>query len=512
VVDSWRNVKETDMVDVLLDVGSDYGGVRGSYENINVPRLLATPPPPPIGNGELVSFSITEEVSLKDVFIELGRLADIDVQVDPKINTGIILKITEKPINVVIEKICDLANLKYEYKDGILKVERDLPYSISYDIDILGEHDLWESIEESIEYLLEIFPVKQQTGNSSNDNSAEDEDKLLTEQKISVNKAAGIISVYANSRAQSAIENFIRQAKRNYASQVLIEAKVVEVRLNDNYKAGINWNLNSIVAATGSSDGSEGTEGSESENGNSGSSGSVKNSLSIMGAANSSSGLTNLVFNKKIKSKNLNVVIDAMQQFGNTKTISSPRINTLNNQKATLDFINTLVYFSVEKNEDGESGDGATKYSYTSTKQETDIGVKLEITPTIDLARQEITLLVNPELSSLVGYVDDPVNQGNKVPQVQKRTLKTSLKIKSGDVMVIGGLMSENVSNNDSGVPFLMNIPILGHLFKYRSKDKELTETVIFIKATIVDRDEPLGKKDRQIFDNFSRSNNYGEY
>ena len=181
-----------------------------------------------------------------------------------------------------------------------------------------------------------------------------------------------------------------------------------------------------------------------------------------------------------------------MQEFGDTKTLSSPRISTLNNQKATLDFINTLVYFSVEKDEDGEDKDGNTKYTYTSTKQEEEVGVKLEIIPSIDLKRGDITLTVKPEMSSLVGYVEDPINLGNKVPQIQKRTLETSLKIKSGEVMVIGGLMSENISNTNSGVPFLMNIPIIGNLFKMKSNTKELTETVIFIKATIVDKDNPL--------------------
>ena len=84
---------------------------------------------------------------------------------------------------------------------------------------------------------------------------------------------------------------------------------------------------------------------------------------------------------------------------------------------------------------------------------------------------------------------------------------ETSLKIKSGEVMVIGGLMAENISNTNSGIPFLMNIPIIGNLFKMKSNTKELTETVIFIKATIVDKDNPLNNsKDRKIFNDFNKN------
>lgn len=491
-IDSWRNVKRQDVKNILLDIKNDYPTEElvDQQQYLDVSRLLATPPPPPIGNGKLISFSITEEVPLKDVFIELGRLADVDIQIDPQISTGIILKVTDKPLNVVLDKICDIANLKYEYNEGILRVERDLPYVVDYDVDILAEHELWNDIQSSIEYLLSVNPIQSQTTSSTDDMSIGNIGDATTniEQQIIINKAANIISVYANSKAQKAISNFIKKAKESYASQVLIEAKVVEVKLNDTYKAGINWTL---------------TKNTTDAGGN-----AIADTLmTIVGAGGSASGLTNATFNKKINSKDLNVVIDAMQEFGDTKTLSSPRISALNNQKAKLDFINTLVYFSIEKDEDGEDKDGNTKYTYTSTKQEEEIGVKLEIIPSIDLKRGDVTLNVKPEMSSLVGYVEDPINIGNKVPQIQKRTLETSLKIKSGEVMVIGGLMSENISNTNSGIPFLMNIPVIGNLFKMKNNTKELTETVIFIKATIVDKDNPLSNsKDKKIFNDFNKN------
>lgn len=500
--DSWRNTKRYEIKNTLLEVGDKYDfdtndNYLNNNEALNMSKLLTTPPPPPIGNGELISFSITEEVSLKDVFIELGRLADVDIQIDPQISGGIILKITDKPLNVVIDEICDIANLKYEYNNGILKIEKDLPYSVDYYVDILSEHELWSDIQASIEYLLSIHPVKNvkngDIGASADAglSSLESNDDL--EQKISINKASNIISVYANSKAQKAIADYIKKSIANYASQVLIEAKVVEVKLNDVYQAGIDWNL---TKTTTDSSGATMTD----------------TLLNIVGASGAEQGIRALSFDKKIKSRDLNVVIDAMQEFGDTKTLSSPRISALNNQKARLDFTKTIVYFSIEKEEESNSYNGGVtkEYTYTSTKEEEEVGVKLEITPIIDLKNGDITLNVKPELSSLIGYVSDPVTPENKVPQIQKRTLETSLKIKSGEVMVIGGLMSESIDNTTKGVPFLMNIPVLGNLFKYKSSEKELTETVIFIKATIVDKDNPLtNNKDEKLFNDFKTNKSY---
>ena len=509
IIDNWKNTNNASIKESLLNLDkksyeADYNNLSSgyNYDAPNISKLLATPPPPPIGNGELISFSITEEVSLKDVLIELGRLAEIDIQIDPKIDTGIILKVTEKPINVVIDKICELANLKYEYTDGILKVERDLPYTKNYQIDILVDHQLWTDLETSIQYLLDIFPVKQQeSANTIGDvvvsPIVDDTSNNPMEQRVSINKAANIISVYANSRAQKAIESYIEQAKRNYSTQVLIEAKVVEVKLNDEYRAGINWTVTEDTGKVSkpTEDGGEGEP-------------ILNTLLNIVGAGGSTSGLVSGTIDKAFgNNKNLNVVIDAMQTFGDTKTLSSPRISTLNNQKATLDFVNTIVYFSIEKEEEDTTTTTGTntKTEYTSTKQEEEVGVKLEITPTIDLKNNEVVLTVKPELSSLVGYVEDPVTPGNKVPQIQKRTLETSLRIGSGDIMVIGGLMSETLNNSSNGIPFLMSIPLLGNLFKSKSNSKEMVETVIFIKATIVNRDNSIGRRDRQFYKEFAR-------
>jgi len=429
-------------------------------ENIpNISKLLISPPPPPIGSGKLISFSVTEEVPLKDVIIELGRIADIDIEVDPEIAGGIILKVKQKSLETIIERICELGKLRYSYTDGILRFEKDTPYSVTYTVDFLIDDDLWSSIQSSIQSIL---------------TNLGDEDA-----KIDINKPASVITIYANSKSQKKVNEYIERAKRNYSSQVLIEAKVIEVQLDDEFKAGIDW---SFVSDSKGAD-----------------------AVTITNKTSGAKGLVSGVVDGNIFGGNLIGTLNALKTFGTTKTLSSPRIHAINNQKATLEFINTLIYFTVENETQTTTGSSTTtQNTSTSTKEEDTEGITLSITPSINLETQEITLNAVPELRVKVDEVSDPVNILNKVPVIQSRKMETSLKIKSGGIMVIGGLMSENTTNTDNGIPFLMDIPVLGYFFKSKEKDLKVVETVIFLKATIVDSEGGIDQYDKDFYKAYS--------
>ena len=144
-------------------------------------------------------------------------------------------------------------------------------------------------------------------------------------------------------------------------------------------------------------------------------------------------------------------------------------------------------------------------------------GTELNITPVIDLASGEVTLSVQPKITIKSDEVKQIVSipQGtagttkeitNLIPVINTRELNTIAKIQSGSTLVIGGVMTEDTTNNDNGVPFLSRVPILGYLFKSVSKVSSTTETVIFIKATIIGPREGVSKHDRDLDDNFSSS------
>ena len=215
-------------------------------------------------------------------------------------------------------------------------------------------------------------------------------------------------------------------------------------------------------------------------------------------------------------SKSLSASVSALEQFGTTRTLSSPRVHAINNQKAFLNFTDKLVYFRIDNNQNTTTTSAAAAVNtqtLTSTKQEENVGVELNIVPSINLKTGEITLNMKPKITVNSGFVTDPASPKdpitgkitfeNKVPVVQTREITTIAKMQSGNIIVIGGLMKEGTVNTDKGIPYLQRIPVLGNLFKSTNKESEIVETVIFIKATIVNSGSQVNKIDRELQEKF---------
>lgn len=455
-------------------------------EELNIPRmskLLVTPPPPPIGTNELVSLAVTKDVPLSDVLIELGRIAKIDVEMDNDIEGGIVINVKDKPLKVVLDRICALGDLRYSYNNGILRFENDRPYTRNYRVDYLSNGDLWSAVESSVGAIID-------------DNRDEDENT-----SVSTNKPAGVITVYGDSKVQRRVNEYIRNVNENVSSQVLIEAKVVEVNLKDEFNAGINWEW---LSGSGNSSVNQGgsIRGIDS-NGNP--------TISLP----DSGGLDVTKIGSGVFGGTLDITVSMLEQFGTTRTLSSPRLATVNNQKANLSFTDKLIYFTTEvEEEDVQQSDGTiqVRKTFSYTKEEEEVGVELEIIPSIDLATNEITMDVKPDLSIQVGTVQEPnvdlqeAGITNEIPVVQRRTFETVMKIKSGETMVLGGLIQNSTSNTETGVPFFMDIPVLGHFFKSTSRSENVTETVVFIKATILNSRSGVSEKDQEFYNNFNNA------
>lgn len=425
---------------------------KKSFPIPSISNLIMTPPPPSIGGDKTISFSVTDEVPLKDVLIELGRISGIDVDLDPSIDGGIILNATNRPFKEVIDRIATLGKLRYTYKNNVLHFKRDTPFIKNYFVDYLIDGQLWSDVETNISAVL--------------DNALSEDDTGVTS-SISSNKSAGIISIFATETQHAQVASYLADVEESASAQVLIEAKIVEVKLTENYNAGINW---SALKAGNLSFGS---------------------AAGVTGGANAALSLFD---------GDLTGSVDALEAFGTIRTIASPRLHAINNQKSSLNFSETKVYFKIDANQDVTTtvGETATNTStITSTKQELDIGTQLEITPSINIKTGFVTMNIKPTLSVEGLPVVDPASPTNSageiiatnsVPQVNSRIIETTAKIKSGDVIVIGGLMRDSTENTDTGVPILSKIPILGWLFRSTKKETSVTETVLFIKATIIKR------------------------
>lgn len=427
-----------------------------------ISKLIIAPPPPAIGGEKRISFSVTDQAPLKDVLVELGRVANIDIDVDPSISGGVIINAKNKPLKEIIDRIATQGGLRYSFKNGVLYFQSGKSYPKNYHVDYLKDGSVWTDVETNISSLLAITQPNGAEGDSTPTAS------------FTSNKSAGIITLYASEKQHRLIEDYLQEVEKYASAQVIIEAKIVEVTLKDEFKTGIAWGRGETDFTGGGFDGSQ--------------------PITF---------ITNSLFGKK----NLNLSISALEQFGTTKTLSSPRLHAINNQKAKLNFSDKLVYFQIENNQQVTVTTGSTPantQTLTSSKQEENVGVELEITPAINLDTREIIMNIKPKVSVKSDDVIDPASPSgidNNVPVIQTREIDTIAKIKSGNIFVIGGLMKETASNSEQGVPFLQRIPILGWLFKSINKDSTITETVIFIKATIVNSSSSASGIDRKLQD-----------
>lgn len=500
----------------------------------DVSNILAAPPS--LADSlpdKLISLSITEDVPLKDVLIELSRLADVDMEIDPTIDGGIILRVTDRPFKSVINRVAKLGGLRYSVEDRIVRIERDTPYKVDYKVDFLNikrdtssttsvdtqslsssatgdsdssgasgsnstitaesEGDVWPSVKLALVNILKFTEKSHMTAN----NISEDDSEINTDDILQLNQQAGVISVIGTQRQHEQIASYLKETQRTSSAQVLIEAKVVEVILDKEYRSGIDWgSLNSHSLG-----------------------------LEVKGKFDGGVSSTADFFTLSASSgkKGLSTAISFTEKFGVTKTLSSPRVNAIHNQQAVLSFTTQQVFFElevVEESVDDGAGGTSTTANVTSEIKTVPVGVILNLQPSINLDTQEVTMHVRPTLSTISSFESDPatdiilarqtnVNEitiENNIPIIETRELDTILKIKSGNIMVIGGLMKNETGSTDVGVPYAGRVPFLGNLFKSKVQTNVVTETIIFIKATIVPtHGNNIPGSDKRIYNKFIR-------
>ena len=293
---------------------------------------------------------------------------------------------------------------------------------------------------------------------------------------------SGVITVRATSRQHEKVQEFIDRVMRSARRQVLIEATIIEVSLGDNYQQGINWTkadkgFIQMTRATNSAD------------------------------VGSTSDPFKLIY--KNLSRGLDVFVDVLSSFGTTKVLSSPKLTVLNNQTATLKVSEDFVYFNVKQDIVPGSTSGAlSATSTTTTPQSVSIGFFMSLTAQIS-DNDIVTLNVRPSISSISRLVPDPnpaliaggTTLVNKVPQIRTREIESMLRIQSGDIAVLGGLMEDRMDNSSGRLPGVGDIPLLGEIFTTRNNASSKTELVVILRPTII--------KDASIngdFSNFAAS------
>ena len=289
-----------------------------------------------------------------------------------------------------------------------------------------------------------------------------------SEREVIVNVIAGTVSIFATERQHRLVREYLDTVSNASQRQVLIEATIVEVTLKDQYRAGIDWSK-ALQGTTGWAINTLGC-------GTNALAGSLTPFIQATYTNTGSNGFT--------------AAIDLLESYGNTKVLSSPKLMALNNQTAMLKVVNNLVYFSVEVTPASYSDGSLTSPAvYTTTAHAVPVGIVMSVLPQIS-ENGMVSLTVRPTISRKVGDVSDPNPElkdvANLVPVIQVREMESLLQVRSGQTVMLGGLIQDDTNNARDGIPGLSRPEGIGAVFGQHERINSQTELVIFLRPIVV--------------------------
>jgi len=333
---------------------------------------------------------------------------------------------------------------------------------------------------------------------------------------VAVNAMSGTIVIRGLPAELRQVETMLRSLQLNIERQVIIEAKVVDVELNAGAQQGINWaglhngvfrggvGVNpSLVDATNTANGA--TRGNISA-------GTTIGDLvgtSLLGVANANAFSAGLGI--AVQATNFSALLNFLQSQGSVQVLSSPRISTLNNQKAVIKVgAEESFVTNITGGSSTVSNGIAQTTAPTLTYQPFFSGISLDVTPQID-ENDNITLHVRTMVNSISEKekIATPSNASSRVPFAVNTISETDsvVKTRDGQVVVIGGLMSENSSDNRARVPGAGDVPVVGALFGKSDRSTSKRELVILLKPTVVKGDESWAGEINQVQGRIERMN-----
>lgn len=472
-----------------------------------------------------VSIDISENADLKQALLKVARSLGINLRMSATVKERMAFHATNESFIDVINDLSSIFGWRYKIEGNRIFVDDDKPYFKLYEVHFLNiSRDLSSSIStnsrvlSSVEDGASADSVSEANGSSSvvNTNSngnfwveleANLKEILSDKGSMTIHKQAGIISVTAPHSVHKLVGAYLDKLKETCAAQVVIEAKIVEVSLNKEFRGGINWSSlreNFILGAP-------------------------------MGAAVSSEAAFNPIAGSKdlftvgINKKKYGIagILHAIEKFGSVRTLSNPRITIMNNQTGIIKVAKQEVYFNLRYDNRYQTNvNGPNRESIYSNIKTVPIGLIFSVHPVINMETGEVILTLRPTISKVSGYREDPSvafknisysksNDGeqdtsvsNMVPVVETREMDSVLKVKSGDIVVMGGLMTESTSRTRSGLPHASKVPMFGDVVGANTEENQVSEIIIFLRASIIKSGfSSVLKKDKSIYKKFMIDN-----
>jgi len=498
---------------------------------IPAPVQLAPALPAPSAAARPETYSVVvNNVRVQDLLFALARDAKLNVDIHPSVTGAVTLNAIDQTLPQLLSRISNQVDMRYEIQGQTLAVTRDTPFLRSYQvdyvsssrnvtmkstsstqfaaggaggggsagtgssatIDVSSKNELWDAL------LLNIRDILRETDKMVQANPlsaapataapavpgappapaaapvAQPTMEFREAASVIGNRESGVLFVRATSRQHEKVQEFLDRVLANVRRQVLIEATIAEVQLNNQYQRGIDWTW---LRAAGSSAGIslQGT-----------------NPVTLSSAVSTTTGF----ILSGTTGPRANIVINALkllESFGDVKVLSSPKISVLNNQMALLRVTKDIVYFTITPSTTpitiaASAAAPVIQLPFSTTPQVAAEGFMMTVLPQINEA-DIVVLNVRPSIRRKVGDQPDPnpaLTVANNVPIFETREMDSILRIQSGQTAVLGGLMQDQVTNTEDAIPGVRNIPGIGLLTSSRKDVTAKTELVIFLRATVI--------------------------
>ena len=515
---------------------SGHINTQTTVDQSGIPELVQQTPvlPEPEPPVELEKYTVVVNgVPVNELLFALARDAKINVDIDPSIQGVVTLNAVDQTLPQLLKRISRQVNIRYEFDKDNLIISPDNPYFRTYKVDYLNiARDTSNSVTISTQIASTSGGGDTTSGGGGGGNNSTTE--VTSEAKnhfwgnlvqnvraiigedtgtgagggtdISVSKnviphpESGILTVNATSRQHEQIQRLIDTAVTNAGRQVLIQATIIEVSLNDKFQSGIDW---SFINQNGKA-------GFDFK--------STTQQSSPVGAL--SSFLINYVDPSVNRDQIISASLKLLEEFGKVTVLSSPQIMALNNQTAILKVVDNVVYFEVQA--DISQNQTQSLSTVDTTAKTVPVGIVMSLTPQIN-ENDSIILQVRPTISRINAFVEDPaipliaalnpnVNlsaltaaASNQVPEIQVREMESVLRMNNGQIAVLGGLMVDESTNSNAAIPGVSRIPLAGEAFKSRTRDFSKKELVIFLRPVVVRT--PSIENDLRLYKSFLENN-----
>ncbi|MFH1604116.1 MAG: secretin N-terminal domain-containing protein [Pseudomonadota bacterium] len=517
-------------------------------EPVRVAPILSKPKP--TTRPETYSV-VVNSVKAQELLFALARDAKLNIDIHSGIVGSVTLNAIDQTLPQLLTRIGKQIDMRYELDGPNLIVMPDTPYLRVYQVDYVNmerdttnavststqvtspgaaggggggganrsttaisstaKNHFWETLVKNVKELLQetdkIFPSSGQArtrapaaaptpasaaqpGAAPVVAPAEQGVSFREAASVISNPESGVLSIRATSRQHEKIQEFLDRVLSNAKRQVLIEATIAEVQLNNQFQQGIDWSL--------------------FRRANPNFPDSTSFSFNQAASGTTTAGTTGSIFtlglSTNLYNNNLTAAVRLLDSFGNVRVLSSPRLTVINNQTAILKVVDNQVYFTIQATTTAGSAGVAPVTTFTTTPSVVAVGFIMNVTPQIS-DTESVLLNVRPSISRIVGNVPDPnpmlaapcgtASSGaaggsacgpitSNIPVIQTREMESLIKVSSGQIAVMGGLIQDRVNDLEDTVPGANQLPGVGRLFENKNLTNTKTELVVFIRPLII--------------------------